>query len=301
MSDPGPHAIATLDENWKDEARSRTIPVKIYYPTDVKDARPTILFSHGLGGSTESGMLWGKHWASYGYISIHMQHPGSDGAVIKGVLSAKGDLKQAMLDPKNSVDRVLDVKFVLDMIEKLPANHPLAGQIDMRRVGISGHSMGAFTALSRVGMKFPAAGELASPCDPRLKAALPMSAPFKSGRTPPETLYGSIKVPVMLMTGTEDDSPISSTQAADRPMPFHYMPPGDKYLLIFAGADHMIFNGGKLRRLAHPQDETIKKMVKIFSLCFWDAYLMHNAAALEWLKGKGARGTLAKAGTLELK
>lgn len=302
LADPGPHPVATLEENWRDEARSRTIPVKIYYPADGKDARPTILFSHGLGGNREAGKIWGEHWASYGYVSIHMQHPGSDSSVIHGIVSAMDDLRRAMMDPQSSIDRIMDVKFVLDTIEKLPPGHKLAGMIDMRRVGISGHSFGAFTALSRIGMVVPMAGKEGSNLvDPRLKASLPMSAPPKIGITPPETLFGSIKVPVMLMTGTEDDSPISSTKAADRPIPYRCMPPGNKYLLVFNGADHMIFNGGQLRRLAHPQDDTIKKMVKIFSLRFWDAYLMDNASAREWLQGNGATETLAQAGTLERK
>jgi len=301
MSDPGPHPVGTLEENWVDAARSRTIPVKIYYPTDVTDARPTILFSHGLGGDRDAGTMWGEHWASYGYVSIHMQHPGSDRSVIKGLFSAWEDLRKAMLRPQSSIDRVEDVKFVLDYMEKLPPNHKLAGKIDMNRVGISGHSFGAFTALSRVGMEFTLGGQDLKPLDPRLKASLPMSAPPRIGPTPPETLFGSIHVPVMLMTGTEDDSPINSTKAGDRPIPFRCMPPGDKYMLIFSGADHMVFGGKKLWRMGHPQDATIVKMVKIFSLCFWDAYLMNNSSAKDWLKGGQAMATLGKAGTLEMK
>lgn len=289
---PGPYPVEILTEDWRDASRDRIVPVKIYYPKAVTGLCPTILFSHGLGGTREAGQAWGEHWASYGYVSIHLQHPGSDRTVIQGIATAVRDLRRAMLNPQTSMDRIADVKFVLDFIENLPPTHALSGKIDLNKIGISGHSFGAFTALSRVGMRFLWEGKEIQPLDPRLKASLPMSAPPKIGKTSPEVSFGDIRIPVMLMTGTEDDSPINSTKAADRPIPFLNMPAGGKYLITFEGGDHMVFS--PVQRLGHPQDKTIIRLVKIMSLAFWDAYLKGDQQAEKWLKESGARETLGK-------
>jgi predicted dienelactone hydrolase len=41
---------------------------------------PVIVFSHGLGGSREGYKYLGRHWASYGYVAVHVEHLGSDTA-----------------------------------------------------------------------------------------------------------------------------------------------------------------------------------------------------------------------------
>ena len=78
---PGPHAVASLLEDWQDSARDRSVPVKIYYPEKGTGPFPVVLFSHGLGGSRNGYSYLGEHWASHGYVSVHLQHVGSDGAV----------------------------------------------------------------------------------------------------------------------------------------------------------------------------------------------------------------------------
>ena len=80
-SRPGPHEVAVLLAAWQDSRRQRQVPVKIYYPADGAGPFPVIIFSHGLGGSREGYQYLGRHWASHGYVSVHLQHIGSDQAV----------------------------------------------------------------------------------------------------------------------------------------------------------------------------------------------------------------------------
>ena len=74
----GPFAVETASFDWTDAARNREVPVKIYYPKDGAGTCPLIVFSHGLGGSREGYEYLGRHWASHGYVSVHVQHKGSD-------------------------------------------------------------------------------------------------------------------------------------------------------------------------------------------------------------------------------
>src|ERR1700722_18408724 len=66
---------------WRDAKRERTVPVKIYFPKTGEGPFPVIIFSHGLGGSREGYEYLGRYWASHGYVSVHLQHAGSDSAV----------------------------------------------------------------------------------------------------------------------------------------------------------------------------------------------------------------------------
>ncbi|PTY00740.1 hypothetical protein DB346_14065 [Verrucomicrobia bacterium LW23] len=84
LADAGPYRVTSLEQDWTDATRSRTLPVRIYLPDKAPGARPVIVFSHGLGGNRNGGEMWGRHWASHGYISVHLQHPGSDESIWKG-------------------------------------------------------------------------------------------------------------------------------------------------------------------------------------------------------------------------
>src|SRR5262245_28292172 len=78
------YTVATVSYDWTDTARHRKVPVKIYYPKTGHGPFPVIIFSHGLGGSRENYEYLGHHWASHGYVSVHVQHLGSDDAVWRG-------------------------------------------------------------------------------------------------------------------------------------------------------------------------------------------------------------------------
>src|ERR1700722_1072373 len=87
--DHGPFAVQTVRYDWHDSKRDRDIPVKIYFPKTGEGPFPVIIFSHGLGGSREGYAYLGNHWASHGYISVHVQHLGSDSAVWQDVAPPK--------------------------------------------------------------------------------------------------------------------------------------------------------------------------------------------------------------------
>lgn len=110
---PGPVAVREVDTTWTDAQRQRELPLRFRVPK-TGGRLPTILFSHGLGGSRSSGAEWGEHWASHGFAVIHVQHPGSDeslwklrplGERLAGLKSGVG-LAQFLM-------RIADIKFVV--------------------------------------------------------------------------------------------------------------------------------------------------------------------------------------------
>ena len=149
---PGKYAVETISHDWQDKARDRDVPVKLYFPKTGAGPFPVIIFSHGLGGSRDGYEYLGRHWASYGYVSVHLQHLGSDTAVWKGQARPMEAMRQSIKDPRNSVNRPLDVRFGIDQMEKMNRDKgPLQGRLDLERIGMAGHSFGAWTTLAVIG------------------------------------------------------------------------------------------------------------------------------------------------------
>ena len=63
---------------------------------------PVIVFSTGLGRSRDDCAYLGRHWASCGYVSVHVQHKGSDEEVRQGSLRPRKELQRAFYAPKTS-------------------------------------------------------------------------------------------------------------------------------------------------------------------------------------------------------
>jgi len=301
---PGPHEVGTILYDWQDAKRDRPVPVKIYYPADLAAPLPLIVFSHGLGGSREGYEYLGRHWASHGYISLHVQHIGSDDAVWRGRDQPMPSLREAAIRPENAVNRARDVSFVLDEMARLNGAPGLfQGRVNPERIGLAGHSFGANTALVAAGQVFILpGGQTIGFVEPRIKAAIPMSAPVPRSRNDLVRVFGAIAVPCLHMTGTLDDSPIGETKAADRRLPFDHIGGSDQYLVIFNGGDHMIFSGRP--RNAGGRDEKdalFQDLVRQATTAFWDAYLLGDARARTWLSGGGLASLLGGDGTLETK
>ena len=269
-----------------DEDRDRTVPIRAYIP-ESKGTHPVILFSHGLGGSRDNNPYLGNHWAENGYVSIFLQHPGTDETVWKSVKPGERfqALKNAVGIPQ-SIDRFLDVPFILNQLEKWNGDkaHTLAGKLDLEKVGLCGHSFGAVTAQALAGQKYYIPGSFH---DQRIDAFLPMSPqPFKS--LPPEPSFGHIQAPILCMTGTKDGSPIDPAfQPEHRRKVYDALPATDKFQLILDGGNHYAFSDNKraLIKKVH-RDPKHHPAIQKVSTRFWDAYLKGDTEAKAWLQSK---------------
>jgi predicted dienelactone hydrolase len=298
----GPCAVDILRYDWVDPKRDRKVPVKIYFPKTGEGPFPVVVFSHGLGGSREGYEYLGRHWASHGYVSVHVQHLGSDNAVWENTAPDKimGKMRSSAANLQNAINRPKDVTFVIDQLEKINREEsPLKKRLDLERIGVAGHSFGAFTTLAIAGETFPGAMK-ASLADPRVKAVIAMSAPVPSAKARLDDAFRSIKIPCLHMTGTKDYSPIGETKPEDRRLPFDHINGPDQFLIIFKDGDHMIFSG-RGRMSGGQKDELFQAYIRMSSIAFWDAYLKNDAKAKAWLTGGDFKKTLDQDGTFEMK
>jgi dienelactone hydrolase len=294
------NAVAVSRAEWRDEKRDRVVPVKIYAPQVGNGPFPVIIFSHGLGGSREGYEYFGQCWASHGYISVHLQHEGSDDGVWKDARLGQrmSAMKRAAAQPRNAMNRVQDVSFALDQLTHMNASDPVwRGKLDLARVGVAGHSFGAYTTLASAGANYSALAM--GRADARIKAAIPMSAPVPANKQRLDEAYAGVKIPCLHMTGTEDNSPIGDTNAEERRLPFDHCRNSDQFLITFTGGDHAIF-GGRERKLGGSKDAVFQRLIGESALAFWDAYLRDDAKAKEWLTVK-FKDALGKEGVFEMK
>jgi predicted dienelactone hydrolase len=279
-SQASPAAVKSRDEVWRDEGRSRDIPVRIVSPTVLTAATPVILFSHGLGGSLDAGHIWAREWASHGYIVMTLQHAGSDESVWKGKpVAERAQAMKNAANARNLLLRLADVKFVLDdLTRRQERGESEWKRADLARIGMSGHSFGARTTLGVSGQTL---GPLPMTADPRIKAAIAFSPNANRRAGSLDSQFANIRIPFFSLTGSRDGEILGDgTRPQDRTLPFEHMPAPDKYLAFFDGGDHSVFGGQHAR---NEQDRMIQSDVRALTLAFWNAHLKQDASARRWL------------------
>ena len=235
-SPAGAPAWLAQDLDWGDSSRQRPVPVRLYLPAEPSpQALPLLLFSHGIGGSRRGYSYIGRHLAAQGVAALHVQHVGSDRALWSGsVFSLVGRL-QAAAQTAEARARTLDVRFALAQpLRERP------GLIDPGRIALAGHSYGANTSLLLAGAAIPGEEPLA---DPRIRAAVLISAPPLHGVAEPERALAAIRLPTLHITATDDTIrvPGYNSVAAERVALFEATGSAVKGLAVFEGGSHSVF------------------------------------------------------------
>jgi predicted dienelactone hydrolase len=321
-SQPAPESklIRTQLETWHDAARNRDIPVKIYLPEHPPAAHPApagppptsdrpaeelaspgkfplVIFSHGLGGSRENYRYIGENLARHGYLVILPTHEGSDTRALvdrsrrpagEGRAAGSNFLADSTSSPENLRNRPADVSFVID---RIAADAELAPLADLGRIAVAGHSFGAYTSLAVAGMKVEIPGNPGlSFRDPRVKAAIAMSPQGSGAMRVQPGAWGSIDIPVLLLTGTRDYGQ-GARAAAWRREPFDSMKAAgaakDAWLLVITDATHMTFSGPVTRLFrsnSDPAPSDHHRLILDATTSFLDVHLKGDAAAMGWLE-----------------
>ena len=231
-----------VDMLWNDAARQRDIPVRLYWPAGASASAPVplVVFSHGLGGSRAGYSYLGRHWASQGFASLHVQHAGSDRSVWTGnIFNLFGNLQTAASEA-NALDRARDVSFGITSILN---SNDFGAQINAEAIAVAGHSYGANTAMLIGGATVERNGKPLSLRDERVKALILISAPPFTGEGDMGKILASIKVPTLHVTGTDDVIRVPGyySDLADRVAVYDAVTGPGKLLTVFKGATHSIF------------------------------------------------------------
>ena len=282
--------------DWTDASRARAVPVRLYWPRAVAAAParvPLVLFSHGIGGSRRGYSYLGQHWASNGVASLHLQHIGSDRTVWFGnPLGMLGRLQDAAQDGE-AVARAQDLRFALDQV--LAPGSEFAPRIDAERIAAAGHSYGANTVLLAAGARLQRQGRLIDLREPRLQAAIVLSAPPFYGEPDAAAILAPVTLPTLHVTASGDVIRIPGyySGADDRVAIFEATGSAAKTLAVFEGGSHSMFTdrAGTGGNELNPQ---VKAATKDLSLAFLRNVFGHGDAAALTLWAERNRAILAK-------
>ena len=301
----------------RDAERGKDVAISVEYPTRP-GAYPLIIFSHGFGARPNAYVGLSSHWASQGYVVIRPAH--TDAGRLQLSNAERAWLDQTPADWRN---RVRDITAILDGLDRLEESYPeLKGKIDRAKIGVGGHSYGAFTAMLLGGARtFPGATSYA---DARVKAIVAMSpqGPSEMFGLTAESWKG-VRLPALFMTGTMDGG-ISENETPEwRRQAFELAPTGDKWLVVLEGARHGSFTGGRIdssveaaptmgqptigperyppgtippeRRNPRESAAGLRlrgtfSNIKGLSLAFWDTYLRNDAEGRTALEAAASRG-----------
>lgn len=280
-----------IDETWTDTRRGRRVPLRIRWPAAgtplPPGGHPVVLFSHGLGGTVAGGEVWGRAWAAAGLVVLHLQHPGSDLAAVRGVardFSDREGLRQA-IGPAQLMARLADVGFVLDEVaRRQAAGVDRWAEVRPTVIGMSGHSFGAHTTLGMAGQRYPGHPGID---EPRLAAFVAFS-PTLPANMDPVRAFERLTRPLLCITGTRDDDVVGVGATPERRMRvFDALPAGRKAQWVLQDADHMTFAGQTGRAVAilarSAEAQALQSLhhaqVAAVTSDWWRAWLLDDVAA----------------------
>ena len=269
---------STHDLDWFDESRQRAVPVRLYWPEGNKPV-PLVVFSHGIGGSRLGYSYLGQYFASHGMASLHLQHVGSDRSLWTGNPLSLVDRLQVAAHEREALERVKDLSFALD---QLLAREEFGRRVDRGRIAAAGHSYGANTVMLAAGASVRREGRRLEMRDPRVKAAVLLSAPPFYGEADLKAILQSITLPTLHVTATEDVIRIPGfySPASDRVAVFEAVGSALKTLAVFEGGSHSIFTnrGGTGGVELNPK---VKAATKELALAFLQRVFEGKGEALQ--------------------
>lgn len=272
-SDPavetGDAGYTATDLEWIDATRDRRIPARLFWPASADRGAPValIVFSPGIGSSRDGYTHLGRYWARHGIASLHLQHVGSDRSLWQGdPLGVLARLHSAA-GPAEAIARAGDLHYALDrLLASRCGPHIARGAIVA-----AGHSYGANTTLLAIGATVPGIDDAAALRDPRIAAAILISAPPFYGAKDFVPILSGIAIPTLHVTTREDVIRIPGFVSGpdDRLKVFDATGSAFKALAVYAHGSHTVFTDRRYFDTAEVAD-AVRRATQTLSTAFVD-------------------------------
>lgn len=252
------------------------------FASEVKES-PLIFVSHGnMLGARFTSNFQTVELASHGYVVVAVEHPGTallsaypDGTYVPYTDTVSHLPMEYLLHNEASIpairEQTTDIEFVLEKVRALiepGAPSPLAGKVDLSKMGIIGHSLGGATAVDVLYR------------NPAFLAAINMDG----------YLYGEsrdtpLDRPALLMTGGLEVESGSEFEAMKRTeeQRREFILAGRGCRLDIERASHLDFTDfplySPLLKSISPDVKRNHRLINESTLCFLDRYLRGNENA----------------------
>lgn len=286
----GPFPIVHDEGVLTDQTRGIGLRYFLSRPRDMSGTLPVVIFSipmdWGRDRPSPKVAYFSEAMAAAGYIVLRIQHTDSDPYILPcdldDVPRPRDYISTSIRDPETPHNRFLDIPFVIDTLEAWnEGSGPLAGHIDLARIGMTGYSFGAYTTLAVMGQTI--GPQRTSYKDTRIKAGISCSQAPAIDPDVADDVYAGVDRPMLYLTGSRDCSWSEPTLPEDRTWAYHKVCAEDQYLVVLRGADHTTFGGKRVAKgYASPREVFNQGLITAASLAFWDAYLKDDEAARRW-------------------
>jgi predicted dienelactone hydrolase len=303
LRSPGGFSWSKQTLKLTDRRRHRTFVADLYLPTPDSRLFPVIVISHGLGSDRTSFIYLAEQLASYGFAVAVPEHPGSNAEQLRLLFSGQA---AEVAEPNEFINRPLDVKYLLDELERLNAAHP-SWRLNVQQVGIIGQSFGGYTALALAGASLNF-NQLRRDCDRpkdvwnlslllqcralalpltqynlqdrRVKTAIAIN-PFTS------SIFGElglkkIQLPVAIVSSSADTI---APALPEQIIPFAWLTTPQKYLVSIDRATHFSTIGESVSdsdpiplpaQVIGPNPAIARRYISVLSVAFMKTYLAKN-------------------------
>ncbi len=303
--------LGITDQALIDPARGRKVLTRVYAPAEP-GRYPAIIFSHGFSSDLGAFANTARRWAEHGFVVLHPTHADSlvypdasvdphEAAITRRIIAGRTTGVDA--ETRRAFVRVLDNPFYLEqrladvaflkrcLCGDGSLDERVVARTDDRRLGMAGHSYGAYTTLVIAGAKLERDSvALADPSLNGFKAAIAISGQGAGRMSFANRSFASINMPLFMITGTNDTGAAGETPAW-RQQAFRDSPPGCKYSALLDGFGHVDFDPPAGVPVRGAAGETLRQM----QLEFWDAFLRERAARRDALAARAAASSAGRA------
>ncbi|MGZ4970672.1 MAG: hypothetical protein ACXV8O_04605 [Methylobacter sp.] len=282
------YQIDSVRETWRHDGQA--VEVSMLAPK-IPGVYPLIIYLPGLGETADGGRFWRETWAKAGYAVFSVQSAEISSALKELMpMHSKPDEDKPSDDedepedndksrpPKavrNNELHYIGHQYFSEASLKKRINHVLwayaqlklrakSGEAlfksaDVSKVIIAGYDIGAQTTEEMIGEKFGA--DFPQAQDFRPIAAMLFSPSVDMALGNLTNRYKNIAMPLLVVTGSEDDDPYGISSPYVRTAIWEYAPPGNKYLLVLNKGSHQLLAGSNLvpRQEAGPAKESEEK------------------------------------------
>ena len=296
--------LEVADQALIDPARGRKVLTRVYAPAEP-GRYPTIIFSHGFSSDLGAFSNTARRWAEHGHVVLHPTHADSlaypdaivdprEAETVRRVIAGRATGVDA--ETRRAFVRVLDNPFYLEhrladvafLLRSLRGDGSLdervVARVDDSRLGMAGHSYGAYTTLVIAGARLERdSAALADPLLKGFKAAIAISGQGAGRMFFSDRSFASIKMPLFMITGTNDMGAAAETPVW-RQQAFRDSQPGFKYSAVLDGFAHIEFDPPPDDAVRGATGETLRQM----QLEFWGAFLRDHAEGRDALAARAA-------------
>jgi predicted dienelactone hydrolase len=264
LRSPGNFRFSKITLELKDRTRDRRLPVDLYLPTPPLSPSstpppspfPLIVISHGVASDRFAFVYLAQHLASYGFAVAALEHPGSNAQRFQRYFAGLAGPPE----PTELINRPLDVKFVLNELQRLEKSDPrMQSKLNFQQVGAFGHSYGGYTVFTLAGAKINFE-QIRRDCNPNKSLNLSVFLQCRANELKPtnyalkddrikadfavnpfassifsESEVRQIKLPLMLVSGSQD---IVTPAVPEQIRPFTWFGSKNKYLAVIENATH---------------------------------------------------------------